>query len=64
MIISQIEPEDGLVRRHMRADLKMQMLLYERGYSTRENVIRGVQTDAWHLEKTAEYIQKWLDEFK
>ena len=64
LIISQIESEDGLVRRYMNADLKMQMLLYERGYSTRENVIRGVRTDAWHLEKTAGYIPKWLDEFK
>ena len=64
MIISQIEPEDGLVRRYMRADLKMHILFYERGYSTRENVIRGVRTDAWHLEKTAGYIPKWLDEFK
>ena len=64
LIIRQVESEDGLVRRYMRADLKMQMLLYERGYSTRENVIRGVRTDAWHLEKTAGYIPKWLDEFK
>lgn len=40
LIISQIESEDVLVRRYMNADLKMQMLLYERGYSTRENVIR------------------------
>ena len=64
LIIRQIESEDGLVRRYMNADLKMQMLLYERGYSTRENVIRGVRTDAWHLENTAGYIPKWLDEFK
>lgn len=64
LIISQIESEDGLVRRYMNADLKMQMLLYERGYSTRENVIRGVRTDAWHLENTAGYIPKWLEEFK
>ena len=64
LIIRQVESEDGLVRRYMRADLKMQMLLYERGYSTRENVIRGVRTDAWHLENTAGYIPKWLEEFK
>ena len=64
MIINQIESDDGLTRRYMNADLKMQMLLYERGYSTRENVIRGVRTDAWHLENTAGYIPKWLDEFK
>ena len=64
LIIRQIESEDGLVRRYMNADLKMQMLLYERGYSTRENVIRGVRTDAWHLENTAGYVPKWLDEFK
>ena len=64
LVIRQIESEDGLTRRYMKADLKMQMLLYERGYSTRENVIRGVRTDAWHLEKTAGYIPKWLDEFK
>ena len=64
LIIRQIESENGLVRRYMNADLKMQMLLYERGYSTRENVIRGVRTDAWHLENTAGYVPKWLDEFK
>ena len=64
MIINQIESDDGLTRRYMNADLKMQMLLYERGYSTRENVIRGVRTDAWHLENTTGYIPKWLDEFK
>ena len=64
LVIRQIESEDGLIRRYMKADLKMQMLLYERGYSTRENVIRGVRTDAWHLESTAGYIPKWLDEFK
>ena len=64
LIIRQIESEDGLIRRHMKMDLKMQMLLYERGYSTRENVIRGVRTDAWHLENTTGYIPKWLDEFK
>ncbi len=64
LIIRQIESEDGLIRRYMQLDLKMQMLLYERGYSTRENVIRGVRTDAWHLENTAGYIPKWLDEFK
>ena len=64
LIIRQIESEDGLIRRYMKMDLKMQMLLYERGYSTRENVIRGVRTDAWHLENTTGYIPKWLDEFK
>ena len=64
LIIRQIESEDGLIRRYMKMDLKMQMLLYERGYSTRENVIRGVLTDAWHLENTTGYIPKWLDEFK
>ena len=64
MIINQIESDDGLTRRYMNADLKMQMLLYERGYSTRENVIRGVRTDAWHLENTTGYTPKWLDEFK
>ena len=64
MIINQIESENGLIRRYMKADLKGQMLLYERGYSTRENVIRGVRTDAWHLENTTGYIPKWLDEFK
>ena len=64
MIIDQIESENGLTRRYMNADLKGQMLLYERGYSTRENVIRGVRTLARHLEKTAGYIPKWLDEFK
>ena len=64
MMIRQIESEDGLTRRYMKTDLKMQMLLYERGYSTRENVIRGVRTDAWHLENTAGYVPKWLDEFK
>ena len=64
LIIRQIESEYGLIRRYMKMDLKMQMLLYERGYSTRENVIRGVRTDAWHLENTTGYIPKWLDEFK
>ena len=63
VIINQIESENGLTRRYMNADLKMQMLLYERGYATRENVIRGVRTDAYYLEK-AGYIPKWLDEFK
>ena len=63
-IINQIESENGLTRRYMNADLKGQMLLYERGYSTRENVIRGVRTDAWYLENTAGYIPKWLEEFK
>ena len=63
MIIDQIESENGLTRRYMNADLKMQMLLYERGYSTRENVIRGVRTGARFLEN-AGYIPKWLDEFK
>ena len=64
MIIDQIESENGLTRRYMKADLKGQMLLYERGYSTRENVIRGVRTDAWHLENTTGYIPKWLEEFR
>jgi hypothetical protein len=64
MLIDQIESEYGLTRRYMKLDLKMQMLLYERGYSTRENVIRGVRTDAWHLENTAGYIPKWQEEFK
>ena len=64
MIINQIESEEGLTRRYMNADLKGQMLLYERGYSTRENVIRGVRTLAWYLEHTTGYIPKWLDEFK
>ena len=63
MIIDQIESENGLTRRYMNADLKGQMLLYERGYSTRENVIRGVRTGARFLEN-AGYIPKWLDEFK
>ena len=63
MIIDQIESENGLTRRYMNADLKMQMLLYERGYSTRENVIRGVRTGARFLEN-AGYIPKWLDEFR
>ena len=62
-IIHQIESENGLTRRYMNADLKGQMLLYERGYSTRENVIRGVRTGARFLEN-AGYIPKWLDEFK
>lgn len=60
-IIDQIESEDGLTRRYMNADLKMQMLLYERGYSTRENVIRGVRSDAWDLKRIG-YVPKWLDE--
>ena len=64
MIINQIESENGLTRRYMKADLKGQMLLYERGYSTRENVIRGVRTLAQYLENTTGYIPKWLDEFK
>ena len=64
MIIDQIESENGLTRRYMNADLKGQMLLYERGYSTRENVIRGVRTLARYLENTTGYIPKWLDEFK
>ena len=64
MIINQIESENGLTRRYMNADLKGQMLLYERGYSTRENVIRGVRTLAQYLENTTGYIPKWLDEFK
>ena len=64
MIIDQIESENGLTRRYMNADLKGQMLLYERGYSTRENVIRGVRTLAWYLEHTTGYVPKWLDEFK
>ena len=64
MIIDQIESENGLTRRYMKADLKGQMLLYERGYSTRENVIRGVRTLAQYLENTTGYIPKWLDEFK
>ena len=64
MIIDQIESENGLTRRYMNADLKGQMLLYERGYSTRENVIRGVRTLAQYLENTTGYIPKWLDEFK
>ena len=64
MIIDQIESENGLTRRYMKADLKGQMLLYERGYSTRENVIRGVRTLAWYLEHTTGYVPKWLDEFK
>ena len=51
MIINQIESENGLIRRYMKADLKGQMLLYERGYSTRENVIRGVRTDAFQMAK-------------
>ena len=64
LMIDQIESENGLTRRYMNADLKMQMLLYDCGRSTRENVIRGVRTDAWALEKIAGYIPKWLDEFK
>ena len=48
----------------MGSDLKGQMLLCERGYSTRENVIRGVRTLARYLENTTGYIPKWLDEFK
>ena len=36
LIISQIESEDGLVRRYMNAALKMRMLFYERGYSARD----------------------------
>jgi len=64
MIINQIESENGLTRRYMNADLKGQMLIYERGYSTRENVIRGVRTLAQYLENTTGYIPKWLDEFK
>ena len=63
-IINQIESENGLTRRYMNADLKGQMLLYERGYSTRENVIRGVRTLAWYLEHTTGYVPKWLEEFK
>lgn len=63
VIINQIESDNGLTRRYMNADLKVQMLLYERGYSTRENVIRGVRTDAHYLEK-AGYVPKWLDDFK
>ena len=48
---------------HMDTDMKKTMLLYERGYSTRENVIRGVRTGVRFLEN-AGYIPKLLDEFK
>lgn len=36
----------------------------DRGYSTRENVIRGVRTLAQYLENTTGHVPKWLDEFK
>lgn len=64
MIINHIESENGLTRRYVNIELKVQMLRYERGYSTRGNVIRGVRTLAWYLENTTGYIPKWLDEFK
>ena len=62
MVVDQIESENGLTRRYLRADLKMQMQLFEAGCSTRENVMRGVRADAGTMRRVAGYIPKWLDE--
>ena len=62
LMIDQIESENGLTRRYMRADLKLQRVLVDRGFSTREKVLRGVRADAYPL-KVAGYFPKWLSEF-